>query len=228
MATNSKRPDAKFLDKSNDDSELWRRDPGRRMSVKDRWQHDQEKPSEPQKQPCVRSGKARSSGSESKDGSKSKQLHHPTKSRVDEISGRVGAGSKTVFPSQSETTYSSNQPQKSSQVQQISQPAPNHESRGLSERLHLRQPPSKNQRWSCAGELETTHSSADSRTSSQIQQPAPISVVSSSPVEAELNTPQPYSNGKHSTAKSVVHTSTYVHSHSSSDLEVCIVSIVRY
>ena len=226
MATNSKQPDAKFLEKSNDDSEVWLKTPALRKSVKEKsslWQNDQEKPSEPQKQPRVRRGIARSSGSESKDGSNSKQLHHHNKS---EHSGRVGTGSKTVFPP--ETTHSSNQAQKSSQVQQISQPAPNHESQGLSERLHLRQPPSKNQRWSYAGELEITHSSAHSRTSSQIQQPAPIPVVPSSPVEAELNTPEPYSNGKHSTAKSVVHTSTYVHSHSSTNLEVCIVSILGY
>ena len=166
MATHSGTPDAKFQEKSDDDSERWLR-MQQRTSVRERWPHAQEKPSELPNQPLVRSGVTRSSGAKSQDGNRSKQLPHHTTSKVNETSGRVGAESKTMVPAQVETTQSSTLPQTTPRVRQIPQLAPNQESKDLE--INPRQQANKIYRWSYTAPAEATQSSTRSRASSHVQ-----------------------------------------------------------
>ena len=174
MATDSGTPDAKFLEKKDDASDLWRKNPNQRVSIRERWPHTQENPSEPPNQPLVRSGITRSSGSKLQDGNKSKQLPHHTTSKVNETSGRVGAESKTMVPAQAETTQSSTLARLTPRVRQIPQPAPNQESKDLE--INPRQQANNKNRWSYTAPTETTQSSTLPQATPrvrQIPQPAP-------------------------------------------------------
>ena len=221
MATDSGTPDAKFLVKKDDASDLWRKNPNQRVSILERsskFLQVQEKPNDPLKQPP--------------DGKKSKLLPHRTTSKIS------GAESKTVVPPQVETTQSNTLPRPSPRVRQILQPAPNQESKDLEinprqqvnnkkrwsctepaeatqsstrsqASSHVqkmpqpRQQPSKNNRWSVSIPVETPISSTLPQTSPQTPQPTPTPVVSKPPAEAQLNTTQTPIDGKHPTTESL-------------------------
>lgn len=189
---NEEQPDFSFLKKVNDTSDAWRQGTNRR-SIKSIWPHATEKPSEPPRpmQRVPRANESEQSLYDTKMGTTGKTS-----------SGRVGAGNKTIVPTQVETTQGISWQQTSSEVQKPLQRS------------------SKQNRQSWFGQEEMTRSNTRPRTSSHTPQPRPLSGVFIPPADAQLNTTQPYSDGNHSTTEPLVHTSTYVQPPKSSHAEV--------
>jgi len=190
---NEEQPDFSFLKKVNDTSDEWRKSTNRQSgSVKSRWPHAIEKPSEPPR-PMQRVPR----------GNESEQSLYDTKvGTTGKTSRGVGAGKKTIVPTQVETTQGISWQQTSSEVQQPLQRS------------------SKQNRWSLFGQEEMTRRNTHPQTSSRTPKPRPFSDVFIPPADAQLNTTQPYSDGNHSTTDPLVHTSTYVQSPNSSYVEV--------
>ena len=192
MAKNDEeQPDFSFLKKVNDPSDAWRKGTNR-QSVKSRWPHAIEKPSEPPR-PMQRVPR----------GNESEQSLYDTKmGTTGKTPSGVGAEKKTIVPTQVETMQGISWQQTSSEVQ------------------HPLQRSSKQNRWSWFGQEEMTRSNTLPRTSSRTPKPRAFSDVFIPPADAQLNTTQPYSNGNHSTTEPLVHTSTYLQPLNSSYVEV--------
>ena len=149
---NEEQPDFSFLKEVNDTSDEWRKSTNRKPgSVKYRWPHAIEKPmaSEPPR-PMPRVPR----------GNESEQSLHDTKmGTTGKTSSGVGAGKKTIVPTQVETTQGISWQQTSSEVQQPLQRS------------------SKQNRWSLFGQEEMTRSSTLPRTSSRTPKPRAFSDV---------------------------------------------------
>ena len=189
----AKNNDFSFLEEVNDTSDAWRKSTNRQSrSVKSRWPHAIEKPSEPPR-PMQRVPR----------GNESEQSLYDTKmGTTGKTSSGVGEGKKTIVPTQVETIQGISWQQTSSEVQQPLQRS------------------SKQKRWSLTGQEEMTQSNTRPQTSSRAQKPRPFSDVFIPSADAQLNTTQPYNDGNHSTTEPLVHTSTYVPSPNSSYVEV--------
>ena len=108
-----------------DESERWRKNPGRQSSIKDRWPHGGDKLSDPSKSShSSRSGFRRESSSDSQDGGRHGQSYH-TKSRTGEfLSSGAATSSKAEVPAHVRTTQSATRPKTTPCVQEIPQPTP--------------------------------------------------------------------------------------------------------
>ena len=108
-----------------DESECWLRNTGRQSSIKGRWPHGGDKPSDPsQSSHSSRSGFRRESSSDSQDGSKQEQSYH-TKSKTGEFySSGAATSSKAEVPAHVRTTQSTTRPKTTPCVQEIPQPTP--------------------------------------------------------------------------------------------------------